>query len=236
MSADRTREPQYQIQVDTFEAEGPVRLGLATSHVWRTDPRRLVFMLARYKFVSKMLAGYQDVLEVGCGDGFGAEIVLQEVERVHGVDFDPVFIEHCKKERASERLTFAVADLTEGPVLPPRDAAYSLDVIEHIDEADEDRFMVNLLASLKDPALAIIGAPSLEGQLHASEWSKAGHCNCKSGEDFRRFLERYFERVFLFSMNDEVVHTGFLPMAHYLLAVCAGARRAAGDALSVRGL
>jgi hypothetical protein len=25
--------------------------------------------------------------------------------------------------------------------------------------------------------------------------------------------------VFVFSMNDEVVHTGFYPMAHYLLAV-----------------
>ncbi len=26
--------------------------------------------------------------------------------------------------------------------------------------------------------------------------------------------------VFLFSMNDEVVHTGFSKMAHYLLALC----------------
>jgi hypothetical protein len=25
---------------------------------------------------------------------------------------------------------------------------------------------------------------------------------------------------FLFSMNDEVVHTGFAPVAHYLFAVC----------------
>ena len=26
--------------------------------------------------------------------------------------------------------------------------------------------------------------------------------------------------LFSFSMNDEVVHTGFLPMAHYLIALC----------------
>jgi len=25
-------------------------------------------------------------------------------------------------------------------------------------------------------------------------------------------------------MNDEVVHTGFYPMAHYLFAICAGVR------------
>jgi hypothetical protein len=28
----------------------------------------------------------------------------------------------------------------------------------------------------------------------------------------------------VFSMNDEVVHTGFYPMAHYLLAVCSHLR------------
>lgn len=32
----------------------------------------------------------------------------------------------------------------------------------------------------------------------------------------------YFENVIIFSMNDEVVHTGFTPMAHYLLGVGTG--------------
>jgi len=30
--------------------------------------------------------------------------------------------------------------------------------------------------------------------------------------------------VFSFSMNDEVVHTGFEKMAHYLFVICCGAR------------
>jgi hypothetical protein len=34
-------------------------------------------------------------------------------------------------------------------------------------------------------------------------------------------MQRYFKHVFMFSMNDEVVHTGFFPMAHYLFALCA---------------
>ena len=37
-------------------------------------------------------------------------------------------------------------------------------------------------------------------------------------------LEKYFKNVFLFSMNDEVVHTGFSKMAHYLICLCVGAR------------
>ncbi|MCI5632323.1 hypothetical protein [Helicobacter sp.] len=50
------------------------------------------------------------------------------------------------------------------------------------------------------------------------------HVNCKSGEDFKEFCKKYFHHVFVFSMNDEVVHTGFYPMAHYLFALCVGVK------------
>ena len=59
----------------------------------------------------------------------------------------------------------------------------------------------------------------------ASPPSKAGHVNCKDGLGFRALMQRFFHNVFLFSMNDEVVHTGFYPMAHYLFALCCGPRR-----------
>ncbi|MFM8835604.1 MAG: methyltransferase type 12, partial [Actinomycetota bacterium] len=39
-------------------------------------------------------------------------------------------------------------------------------------------------------------------------------------------LKKYFHSVFMFSMNDEVVHTGFFPMSHYLIAVCADKKSA----------
>jgi len=41
-----------------------------TNQVWEDDPRRLTFLLARYKFVSKMLSGKKFVGELGCGDAF----------------------------------------------------------------------------------------------------------------------------------------------------------------------
>ena len=89
----------------------------------------------------------------------------------------------------------------------------------YIQEKDEDRFLRNAIASLTPEGVAIFGMPSLESQTYASPQSKAGHVNCKSGEELKRTLERYFNTVFVFSMNDEVVHTGFYPMAHYLLGV-----------------
>ena len=47
---------------------------------WREDPRGLLFSLSRYKFVSKILEGKNDVLEIGCGDGWFSRIVKQTVK------------------------------------------------------------------------------------------------------------------------------------------------------------
>ena len=64
----------------------------------------------------------------------------------------------------------------------------------------------------------------VSAERHASAASKAGHINLKSAEILRGLLERHFQSVFSFSMNDEVVHTGFAPMAHYLFAMGVGVK------------
>jgi hypothetical protein len=68
----------------------------------------------------------------------------------------------------------------------------------------------------------IIVSPSIQSQAYASEGSKAGHINCKDHKGLKELMLKYFQNVFIFSMNDEVVHTGFYQMAHYLFAVGAG--------------
>jgi len=73
---------------------------------------------------------------------------------------------------------------------------------------------------LESQGVAVVGIPSLQSQVYASKASKEGHVNCKDGKAYKQVMERHFANVFLFSMNDEVVHTGFTPMAHYLLALC----------------
>jgi 2-polyprenyl-3-methyl-5-hydroxy-6-metoxy-1,4-benzoquinol methylase len=221
-----TKEPQYELLKDAAETHGISTFGLMANASWNQDPRRTLFTLARYKFVAKLLSGKASALEIGCADAFGTRLVQQEVGHVTAVDFDPVFINDAKsRENKNWPLTLLVHDLLNGPVPGMFDAAYSLDVLEHIQPADERTFMTNLLSSVTSEAPVIIGMPSLESQAYASPQSKQGHVNCKSGRDFKSGLDEYFYNVFVFSMNDEVVHTGFFPMAHYLLAVCCGNRK-----------
>lgn len=220
-----TREPQYNNCIELANSYGPTRLGLMSNQVWHDDPRRLTFVLARYKFVSKMLSGSRHVLEVGCADGFGTRVVLQEVQRVTAVDFDPLFVDDARNHM-NDRWKFdcKVHDMLAGPVEGEFDGAYALDVIEHIPRKDEDVFIRNMIQSLTPHGVLLIGSPSSESQTYASPASKEGHVNCKNGPEMKTFFSRFFHNVFLFSMNDEVVHTGFYPMAHYLFALCCGKR------------
>lgn len=212
-----TKEPQYE---DVFQHE-PTELGFMTNQVWQDDPKRVVFVLARYKFVSKMLAGKKRVLEVGCADAFASKIVAHEVGQLQVTDFDPYFVEKVRENARYEwQEVAAVHDITSAPFTPLSDATYCLDVFEHIEPEFESTVLENLKGSVQDDGVVIIGIPSLESQKYASDQSKQGHVNCKSGNDFKSLLEAHFKQVFLFSMNDEVVHTGYYPMAHYLMAVC----------------
>jgi 2-polyprenyl-3-methyl-5-hydroxy-6-metoxy-1,4-benzoquinol methylase len=228
-----TREPQYQRTLEIAAEKGLTTLGLMTNQVWEDDPRHLVFTLARYKFVSKMLSGRNRVLEVGCADAFGTRLVQQEVKHVTATDFDPTFVNDCNR-RMDPRWPFECKqhDLLASPFPGTFDAAYAMDVIEHIPAEQEALFVGNIVRSLTPEGILILGSPSLESQAHASPPSKAGHVNCKSGKALRALMERFFHNVFLFSMNDEVVHTGFAPMAHYLIAIGSTRRESVAPAKS----
>lgn len=218
-----TREPQYNRSLALRDEFGLTPLGLMTNQVYHDDPRRLAILLARYKFVAKMLSGKKLVAELGCGDAFGTRIVMQEVEKIVAYDFDPVFIQdiRARQDRAWP-LESHIHDIVLDTLPDRHDGIYSLDVLEHVSRADEHAYLANLRGSLTPDGVLIIGTPSLESQAYASPQSKAGHINCKSGAELKELLEKYFTHVFLFSMNDEVVHTGFYPMAHYLFAICCG--------------
>ena len=47
----------------------------------------------------------------------------------------------------------------------------------------------------------------------------SGYPHNKECEIFGNYVLPHFNNVYLFSMNDEVVHTGFDQMSHYIFAI-----------------
>lgn len=218
-----SREPQYADHFEFMRNSGQANLGVNVNFTWFLDPKRLTFTLSRYKFVAKMLHGMKSVAELGCGDAFASRVVAQEVSHLTATDFDPLFIQEAMKSKPiyEEKISFLVHDILEGPIPGNQfDAIFSCDVLEHINKEDEHKFFINSVHSLKQNGTFIVGTPSLSSQVHASQRSKEGHINCKTGKELVEVCKSYFANVFLFGMNDEVLHTGHSEMCHYYFALC----------------
>jgi len=215
-------EPHYRILDRSINKTGIAEFGPMSSFTWNSDPKRLLFVLSRYKFAAKVLEGCKNVIEIGCGDGFASRIVRQHVSKLVLVDADPLMINHAMKIQSNQfNVEFAIHDFSKNKYKNIGfDGAYMLDVLEHIPKKIEKKFINNLRSSLKEGAKFVVGMPSLESQKFASPGSKAGHVNCKTKEELYKFLSSSFKSVTCYSMNDEVIHTGFSRMSNYIFAIC----------------
>lgn len=200
-----------------------LKLGPWTSYSMIHDPKHMAFVLARYKFCSKILSGKDKVLEVGCGDGFGAPIMAHEVGKLHCVDWEKRNIDGNKRRLSFlQNTTFEHLDITNKKTSEKFDGIFSIDVIEHLLPEDENDFIKNMVDSLYDSGVLIIGTPNESASIHATHRSDIQHINLKNAKTMKESLDKYFYNCFIFSMNDEVIHTGYYPMAHYLFAVATG--------------
>ena len=223
---DLTAEEAHQMALASrLSSEGAI-LGPWASEDLRNDPKRLSFVLSRYKFVSKMLSGYDFVVEIGCGDGLGLPIVAQTVEKLVAVDWEEQIISgNIERLGFLDNVQYQVADLTKKKLDVRADAIYSVDVIEHIDPKFEKNFMENQTSMLSKSGVMIVGTPNITASSYASPQSEVGHINLKSYEGLCSLMRDYFENVFMFGMNDEVLHTGFGPMCQYIWGLGAGVRK-----------
>ena len=159
-----------------------------------------------------------DVLELGCGEGLGTVVLAEGGHRVTAIDFDEDAIAHASRALAPTGIRF-VHDAFLGKRYGAFDAVASLDVIEHIPPTDEREYIDTVARNLAPHGFCVIGTPNITANQYASKGSQIGHVNLFDAARLTALMETVFHRVFVFGMNDEVVHTGFAPMTHYLMAV-----------------
>ncbi len=218
-----TQKEAYKKGTDyQFDTES-ILLGPWTSFSLLNDPKHLCFVLSRYKFCAKMFEEKDSILEIGCGDGFGIPLVAQDKKYVLGIDVDNRLIEDNKKRLEKiKNIKFRKMDICKEIPKEKFDGVFSIDVIEHLDQRLEEYFMKNSCACLKKKGIYIIGTPNIAAKKYATPRSTVQHINLKSYKTLKGLMKKYFENVIVFSMNDEVVHTGFKSMAHYLFGIGIG--------------
>jgi 2-polyprenyl-3-methyl-5-hydroxy-6-metoxy-1,4-benzoquinol methylase len=217
-----------EVEKEIWERKGgtskdkPTTLGPIYSYQFQHTPRKFLFSLSRYKFAHKMIGPGRSILELGCGDGTGLSFLYQESKQeCCGVDFDPVAIDWANKNFASEHLRFHCEDFF-GKKYGSFGGVICFDVIAHVYPKHEGIFMQTVLDNLDDQGVFVVGTPNIEADRFVKEQFRGINVNKFSAERLVALLSKHFNHVFLFGQNDELIHTGFSGMAHYLVCVCCG--------------
>jgi len=209
----------WQCVSDLIKDQPPIKLGRYASYWFFKTPRRMLHCLSYYKFAAKMIGKSKRTLDLGCNEGLGTYVIAKECGFTKGIDFDRIAIETAQSNFSDPNVSFEYGDFLASSGVSDWDAVVNFDVIEHIYPERVEPFWQTLASHVIKEGVVIVGTPSLISQQFASEVSKQGHVNVYTPERLEAEMSRYFSHVFLFAAHDEVVHTGYLPLAHYLIAV-----------------
>lgn len=109
-----------------------------------------------YRHCVDICAG-KEVLEAGCGEGYGAELLASRARRVVAVDYDGATVAHVRARYP--RLTVVESNLA---ALPLADGAFDVvvnfQVIEHL--WDQPQFITECLRLLRPGGLLLMSTPN----------------------------------------------------------------------------
>ena len=115
--------------------------------------------LFAYEFAKRKIPKNSSVLEVGCGEGYGAKLLSQNVAKIIGLDIDKNIIAHAQKKYGSGNCIFSVYD---GKKIPYKDdtfdALISFQVIEHV--RDDKNYVSEIYRVLKRNGIFILTTPN----------------------------------------------------------------------------
>ncbi len=98
-------------------------------------PGEISFVWERHRFAysyAASLASGKRVLDVGCGTGYGADLLAQTASSVLAVDNSPSAIDYCRQHYSRPNLEYRVEDASSLSLDAQFDLVISFQVIEHL--------------------------------------------------------------------------------------------------------
>jgi 2-polyprenyl-3-methyl-5-hydroxy-6-metoxy-1,4-benzoquinol methylase len=163
------------------------------------DPGLYAWHRARYEFARPFVSSRR-VLDVGCGEGYGAALLSRDADDVVAIDYSPAAIEHARKTYRRLNLRFAVADATRlDAAIGQFDVITCLEVIEHIE--DTNRFLAQIAQALVPNGLLLLSTPNalvdrLFDAVRGTHYEY--HVNVLTPAELRRRVKRHFYHATLY--------------------------------------
>jgi len=153
--------------------------------------------LHRYAFVNEYIND-TIILDIACGEGYGANLMSKNSKFVYAVDIDQECIEKARLKYQSNNIEFLVGSTSKIPLNDNSvDVVISFETIEHHDE--HDIMLTEIKRVLKKEGILILSTPdklyysemrNLINEFHVKELYK---------NEFEELISKYFRNIQLFS-------------------------------------
>lgn len=148
----------------------------------------------RYMVASRFCAGLS-VLDVACGEGYGADLLADVAGTVTGVDISHEAIAHAQNRyRDKGNLTFMQGSCEKIP-LPDNsiDVAVSFETIEHLEL--QEQFLKELKRVLKPAGLLLMSSPNKRLYSDARDYHNEFHVREMYRDEFEQLLQLDFPHI-----------------------------------------
>ncbi|MDQ3268453.1 MAG: methyltransferase domain-containing protein [Pseudomonadota bacterium] len=146
--------------------------------------------------LARQLSSHCTVLDVACGEGYGAAMVAETAYKVVGVDLSADVIQHAKNNYGhNTNLQFVIASCERLPFPDASfDFAISFETIEHIEKQKE--FISELARVLRPDGVLILSSPNKRLYSDAHDYHNEFHVRELYRSELKELLHVAFPHIF----------------------------------------
>jgi len=155
--------------------------------------------LNRYIFAGQFAAN-KVVLDIACGTGYGSSLLKDKgAGAVIGIDISEQTVEYCRKKFSSGNMSFVVGSASRMPLKDNSiDVVVSFETIEHLNEGDQQLFVMEIQRVLRPDGVLIMSTPNVSRTGHKN----AFHIKELSYEEYRKLLsDKFGNTVYYYQDN-----------------------------------
>lgn len=175
-----------------------------TSSTLRSDTVVRQRQLAAYYKAQDYIRG-KSVMEIGCGEGFGTEVLAEEAEEILAIDYSQKAVNAARNRLPSSEVNFRIEKAP--PVKAPDgrfDAVVMFQMIEHLQNPEP--LLKEVRRVLKSGGTLLVSTVNKEESLSENPF----HLHEFDGAELEAVLGQYFARVEIFGLFGDGIHTQYL--------------------------
>lgn len=166
----------------------------------KETPLMIARHLCAYKFAKNYVLN-KEVLDIGCGEGYGSSYLADFAKSVTAIDYDATIIDYAKNKYPKTTLQFYIIDVKKLNSLNEKfKVICAFQFIEHIQDAHS--LLRNISGLLKDDGIFICSTPNKKDASPKSELPfNKFHVREYLIDEFSQLLRTHFKEVDIFGLK-----------------------------------